>query len=93
MTQCLLSPHDASEIIAGLRRVEGQVQGLQRMIDHRRDCVDVIQQLSAARSALDRIGNQIVASDLRGCFSTAQLDAETTDRVAVGLKALATLRG
>ena len=69
------------------------MQGLQRMIDQRRDCIEVIQQVSAARSALDRIGNRIVASDLRGCFSAADLDAVTTDRIAVGLKALATLRG
>jgi CsoR family transcriptional regulator, copper-sensing transcriptional repressor len=92
MSQCFLNPGDTAEVIARLKRVEGQVQGLQRMIDGRRDCVEIIHQVTAARAALDRLGTQIVVSGLRGCVSGADLDPETSKRISEGLKALASLR-
>lgn len=64
MSQCFLNPGATAEVIARLKRVEGQVQGLQRMIDGRRDCVEIIHQVTAARAALDRLGTQIVAPGL-----------------------------
>ena len=41
-----------SELLVRLRRIEGQVRGVQRMLEENRDCPDVLQQLSAVRSAL-----------------------------------------
>jgi DNA-binding FrmR family transcriptional regulator len=41
-----------SELLVRLRRIEGQVRGVQRMLEEDRDCQDVLQQLSAVRSAL-----------------------------------------
>src|ERR1039458_3887563 len=59
---------DRDAIVARLRRVEGQIRGLQRMVDEGRDCSEIVTQLSAARAALDRVGNVIVSSGLRGCL-------------------------
>ena len=53
------SPHTRAEvdqIIRRLRRIEGQVRGLQRMIDEGKECEAVLMQLSAVRAALDRVG-------------------------------------
>ena len=55
------------EILRRLRRVEGQVQGLQRMLTEGRDCADVAQQVAAARAALDRVAIDIIAAGMEKC--------------------------
>ena len=56
------------EITARLRKVEGQVRGLQRMLDEERDCETILIQLMAARSALDKVGLLIVSNYIDECF-------------------------
>lgn len=55
------------KIINRLRRVEGQVRGLQRMILAGEECDKFLDQLAAARSALDRIGMLIIVSNMKEC--------------------------
>jgi CsoR family transcriptional regulator, copper-sensing transcriptional repressor len=50
-----------------LRRIEGQVRGLQRMLDEGKDCREVVTQVSAVKAALERVGYRLVASGLRYC--------------------------
>lgn len=50
-----------------LKRVEGQVRGILRMMEQEKSCKDVITQLSAARTALDRSIAVIVAENLKTC--------------------------
>lgn len=50
-----------------LRRIEGQMRGLQAMLDEGRDCKQVITQVSAALHALEQVGFKIVASGLTYC--------------------------
>src|SRR5574341_1423832 len=59
----LLDP-EAEEVVRRLRRIGGQVQGLQRMIPEGRDCADVAQQVAAARAALDRVAIDLIAAGL-----------------------------
>lgn len=56
-------------IVKRLRRAQGQVGGVIRMIEERRDCADVLTQLAAASRALDRAGFKIVATSLRQCVA------------------------
>lgn len=56
------------EITARLRRVEGQVRGLQRMVGEERDCETLLVQLMAARAALDKVGLLIVSNYIDECF-------------------------
>jgi DNA-binding FrmR family transcriptional regulator len=56
------------EITARLRRVEGQIRGLQRMVNEERDCETILIQLMAARSALDKVGLLIVSNYIDECF-------------------------
>ncbi|MCL6574297.1 MAG: metal-sensitive transcriptional regulator [Bacillus sp. (in: Bacteria)] len=51
-----------------LKRVDGQVKGILKMIEDGRDCKEVITQLSAARSAIDRTIAVIVSSNLENCI-------------------------
>lgn len=56
-----------ASLLARLRRVEGQVRGLQRMLEEGRDCAEVVQQLAATRSALDRVAMDLVVAGLEQC--------------------------
>lgn len=51
-----------------LRRIEGQVQGVQRMLDADRDCGDIVQQLRAIRAALDKATTLFVQAHARECL-------------------------
>ncbi len=50
-----------------LRRVEGQIRGLQKMLDDGKDCREVITQLSAAQAALDRVAYRLIGAGMRYC--------------------------
>ncbi len=51
-----------------LRRLEGQMRGLQRMVHEKRDCVEILTQVIAARAALDRVGLAILQGKINDCF-------------------------
>jgi len=56
-------PEDTSEdVIKRLRRLEGQIRGLQRMVEERDSCRDIVTQLAAAKGALDRVGFRLMAA-------------------------------
>ena len=74
---------DRDEIQARLRRVEGQIRGIQRMIDEERDCESIVTQLMAARAALDRASLLIVSRHLQRCLTdaAAKSDQGQLDRI------------
>jgi DNA-binding FrmR family transcriptional regulator len=72
-----------------LRRVEGQVGGLIRMLQAGRDCADVVTQLSAASRALDRVGFLLVASELRKCATAQTAATGASDTAEAAAKAAA----
>ncbi|ELK47643.1 UNVERIFIED_CONTAM: metal-sensitive transcriptional regulator [Halobacillus marinus] len=62
-----------------LKRIEGQVRGVLKMMEEEKDCKDVITQLSAARSAMDRAIGYIVAKNLEGCIRQAHEEGESAE--------------
>lgn len=62
-----ISEEVAAALVARLRRVEGQVRGLQRMLEEGRDCAEVAQQVAATRAALDRVAMDLIAAGLEQC--------------------------
>jgi DNA-binding FrmR family transcriptional regulator len=64
-----------SDLIRRLRRVEGQVRGLQQMLADGRDCRDVVTQLSAANKALEQAGFVLVAAGLTWCLEDPERSA------------------
>jgi CsoR family transcriptional regulator, copper-sensing transcriptional repressor len=56
------------KVIHRLRRLEGQIRGLQRMIEEQKDCEQVLVQLLAAKSALNQIGVQIISHSMMECL-------------------------
>ena len=57
-----------------LKRAEGQIRGIQKMIAEEKECVDVVTQLSAVRSSIDRIMGLIVAENLKDCLANPEPD-------------------
>jgi DNA-binding FrmR family transcriptional regulator len=57
-------------IIQNLRRIEGQVKGIQRMVTEQRPCDDVLTQIMAIKAALDRVTKDLVESNMSRCFET-----------------------
>jgi DNA-binding FrmR family transcriptional regulator len=55
------------EIIVRLRRIEGQIRGIQRMLEDDRGCEQVLTQLMAARSSLDQVGLRLMESHIEDC--------------------------
>lgn len=74
-------PDDTIEdLVTRLRRIEGQVRGIQQMLLDGRECRDVVTQLSAARKALDQAGFRLVVSGLTYCLDhPAEAAAEGYD--------------
>ncbi len=66
----LLSP-DQVEVIGRLRRIEGQVRGLQRMVEEGQSCESIITQLMAARAALDQVGIHLLTHHVQECVRAA----------------------
>jgi DNA-binding FrmR family transcriptional regulator len=55
-----------------LRRVSGQLAGIERMLDDRRECKDVVTQISAATRALEQAGFKLVAAGLTYCLANPE---------------------
>jgi DNA-binding FrmR family transcriptional regulator len=62
------------EITNRLRRIEGQIRGLQRMVEEQRDCEAILTQLMAARAALDKVGLLVAENFVQECVLTADGD-------------------
>ena len=58
-----------ADLTRRLRRVEGQLRGIQQMLVEERDCRDIVTQMSAASKALDQAGFLLVASGLTWCIA------------------------
>lgn len=54
-----------------LRRIEGQVRGLQRMVEEDRYCADILAQVSAVNEALRNVGRELLRNHLRNCATAA----------------------
>lgn len=56
------------DVVKRLRRVEGQVRGIARMVEDERHCIDILQQLSAVQAALDKVALILVEDHTRRCL-------------------------
>lgn len=78
------------DVLARLKRVQGQIGGIIRMIEEGRDCSDVVTQLAAASRALDRAGFKIIATGMRQCMvqddtGTRRVDEAELERLFLSL--------
>jgi len=84
------NPTTHSEQLVFLRKIEGQIRGIQRMIEQKRYCVDIITQIHSIIGALHRVEDEIFKKHIDGCVVSAlkgKSDSEREKKVAevVGL--------
>jgi DNA-binding FrmR family transcriptional regulator len=82
---------DKQQLLARLKRIEGQVRGLQRLIEGDTYCIDVLTQVAAVSKALQGVGVQLLDEHLRHCVAGAAAsgdDGRTTELVHEATKAV-----
>ncbi|MFJ9694974.1 metal-sensitive transcriptional regulator [Kitasatospora sp. NPDC101183] len=84
---------DKDQLLRRLRRVEGQVRGLHRMVDEDTYCIDVLTQVSAATKALQSVALSLLDAHLSHCVRSAIADggSEADGKVAEASQAIARL--
>ena len=82
-----LEPGATKSALSRLRRAEGQLGGVIRMLEQGRDCKDVVTQLAAVSRALDKAGFAVVASGLTQCLAgpDPELDVEAMEKLFLSL--------
>lgn len=71
MTNLSSYSESKENIIRRLKKIEGQVKGIQRMVDGDKNCVDVLMQVAAVRAAINRVGSIVFEQHSRDCMLKA----------------------
>lgn len=83
-----LDSHAMKPVINRIKRAQGQLAGVVRMLEEGRECEEVVTQLAAASKALDRAGFAIVAAGLQQCLAdggTDTLDVKKMEKLFLSL--------
>ena len=78
----MMTPATKQNLEARLKRVAGQVAGIQRMVEDDRYCVDVLMQIAAARAALAKVSKLLLESHIHTCVTGAFASDDEDDRAA-----------
>ncbi len=81
--------------VDALKRIEGQIRGIQRMVEEKRYCVDILTQLSAAGNAIASVQNSILERHLDACFTSALMgnsEVEKKKKISEVIKILKNFR-
>ncbi len=70
---------DKKEILVRLRKLEGQLKGIQRMVEEEKYCVDVLNQISAVVAASQKVASIILKDHIQGCIRDALVHDEHSD--------------
>ncbi len=84
-----LPREDMEQVVKRLRRAQGQIGGVLRMIEEGRDCEDIVTQVAAVSRALDRAGVAIISTGLKQCLvesgGTDTVDSAKMERLFLSL--------
>lgn len=73
-----ISPTAHDDVLLRLRRVEGQVRGVQRMVEEGRDCREIVYQIAAVKAALSSISSRVLECYTRNCLDDS---TQTRDEI------------
>jgi len=68
--------YDKDALLRRLRRIEGQIRGLERMVEEERYCVEILDQIAAARTALEQVGLRLLENHARHCVRGGKADVD-----------------
>ncbi len=71
--------NDKQQILARLRRMEGQLKGIQKMVEEEKYCVDVLNQLSSIIAATQKVATIIMTDHIKGCVREALTSGEKSE--------------
>jgi CsoR family transcriptional regulator, copper-sensing transcriptional repressor len=74
-------PELQQDLLFRLNRAEGQLRGLKKMVSENAYCIDLLQQISAARRALEKLAIVLIRDHLQTCVRDAILERDSIDRV------------
>ncbi len=77
---------DVQSLLARLRRIEGQIRGIQRMLEEDRVCEDIVTQLMAARSSLDQVGVRLLDHHVERCLCSDETPEQAVRNMQQALK-------
>jgi DNA-binding FrmR family transcriptional regulator len=75
-----MKPELRKQLDVRLRRIAGQVAGIQRMVEEDRYCVDVLLQIAAVRAALEQVGKRLLAAHVETCVADAFASGSARER-------------
>lgn len=67
----MLNEQSKQEVLTRLKKIEGQIRGIEKMVDEKRYCVDILNQVAAIRSALDSVSMILMKRHVETCVSSA----------------------
>lgn len=70
---------DRDELVARLKKIEGQVRGIQRMVVEDAYCVDVLTQISAVVSGMEKVGIRLLRQHISGCVADALREQDSAE--------------
>jgi CsoR family transcriptional regulator, copper-sensing transcriptional repressor len=70
---------ERDEILSRLRKIEGQIRGIQRMVSEDAYCVDILTQISAVVSGVEKVALRLLGEHMRGCVADAVRSADDAD--------------
>ncbi len=76
-----ISVEDKKDLTVRLRRIEGQIRGIQRMLEEEKYCVDILTQVEASRGALKKVAMKVLDSHINGCVQRAIKNEEGEDEI------------
>jgi len=84
----MLDPDEMKSILQRLKRAQGQIGGIVKMIEDGRECQDIVTQLAAVSKAVDRAGFAVIALGLRQCLidpTSQQVDVDALEKLFLSL--------
>lgn len=81
---------DKAAVLKRVRRIEGQVRGIEKMVDEDRYCIDVVTQITAVQAALDKVALKLLEDHAQHCVMGAKADeqSERTEELMGAVKRL-----
>jgi len=67
----MINQETKKNVLSRLRKIEGQIRGIQRMVEKERYCIDIINQVTAAQRALDQVGLRVMKRHIETCVTDA----------------------
>ena len=76
----MIDDETKTKALGRLRRIEGQVQGIQRMVEEEKYCVDILLQLTAVEGAVEQVQRLLLGRHIESCVAEAIRSGRTRDR-------------